>query len=220
MGRRSASPKVPRRKDVTGQPESDRAMNGASRLSAEGQAGNIALADDIFSESTGVNGVVAGVAGPKRRLPERLAGFPELSIHIVDMFSAGDKICYASRLARTRACPYRCRGGRPAGDRCGLCCWGSEGGKVAEISTIQDRFTPLKRIACLARRDLRGAARASWRAGSPEGTRRGPHLRRKPYTPFRLCLPPRPAARGAWQWPRSAAMSCWPLSRLRDSVPA
>jgi len=72
-------------------------MNGASRLSAEGQAGNIALADDIFSESTGVNGVVADVAGPKRRLPERLAGFPELSIHIVDMFSAGDKICYASR---------------------------------------------------------------------------------------------------------------------------
>ena len=116
---------------MTGQPESDRAMNGASRLSAEGQAGNIVLADDIFSESTGVNGVVAGVAGPKRRLPERLAGFPELSIHIVDMFSAGDKICYASRLARTRACPYRCRGGWLAGDRCGLCCWCSEGGKVA-----------------------------------------------------------------------------------------
>ena len=200
--------KFPRRKSVTGQPESDRAMNGASRLSAEGQAGNIVLADDIFSESTGVNGVVAGVAGPKRRLPERLAGFPELSIHIVDMFSAGDKICYASRLARTRACPYRCRGGRPGGGRCGLCCWCSEGGKVAEIPTIQDRFTPLKRIGCLPRRDLRGAARASWRTGSPEGTRRGPHLHRKPYTAFRLCLPPRPAARGAWQWPRSAAMSC------------
>ena len=123
--------KFPWRKDVTGQPESDRAMNGASRLSAEGQAGNTVLADDIFSESTGVNGVVAGVAGPKRRLPERPVGFPALSIHIVDMFSAGDKICYASRLARTRACPYRCRGGRLAGDRCGLCCWCSEGGKVA-----------------------------------------------------------------------------------------
>ena len=148
--------KLPPRKGVTGQPESDRAMNGASRLSAGGQAGNIALADDIFSESTGVNGVVAGVAGSKRRLPERLAGFPELSIHNVDMFSAGDKICYASRLARTLAWPYRCRGGRPAGGRCGLCCWGSEGGKVAEISTIQDRFTPLKRIRCLPPRDLRG----------------------------------------------------------------
>ena len=149
MGRRLASPKVPRRNDVTGHPESDRSMNGASRLLAEGQAGNIALADDIFSENTGVNGVVGDVAGPKRRLQERLAGFPELSIHIVDMFSAGDKICYASRLAGTRACPYRCRGGRPAGDRCGLCCWCLDGGKVAEIPTIQDRLTPLKRICCL-----------------------------------------------------------------------
>jgi hypothetical protein len=61
MGRRPASPKIPRRKDVTGQPESDRSMNGASRLLAGRQAGNIALADDIFSESTGVNGVIAGV---------------------------------------------------------------------------------------------------------------------------------------------------------------
>jgi hypothetical protein len=31
-------------------------------LFAERQTGNIALADDIFSESTGVNGVIAGVA--------------------------------------------------------------------------------------------------------------------------------------------------------------
>lgn len=131
MGRRTASPKVPRRKDVTGQPENGRSMNGASRLLAEGQAGNIALADDIFSENTGVNGAVGDVAGPKRRLPERLAGFPELSLHIVDMFSVGDKICYESRLAGTRACPYRCRGRRPAGDRCGLCCWCLDGGKVA-----------------------------------------------------------------------------------------
>ena len=151
-GPRPPSPKVPRRKDVTGQPEGGRSMSGASRLLAEGQAGNIALADDIFSESTGVNGVVAGVAGPKRRLPERLADFLELSIHIVDMFSAGDKICYASHLGGTRTCPYRCRDGRPAGDRCGLCCWCFDGGKVAEIPTIQDRFTPLKRISCLPRR--------------------------------------------------------------------
>lgn len=67
-------------------------MNRTSRLFGEGQAGNIALADDIFSESTGVNGVIAGVAEPKRRLQEPLVGFPVLSMHIVDMFSAGDKI--------------------------------------------------------------------------------------------------------------------------------
>ena len=32
------------------------------------------------------------MAGPKRRIQERLAGFPALSAHIVDMFSAGDKV--------------------------------------------------------------------------------------------------------------------------------
>lgn len=62
----------------------------------EEQAGNIALADGVFSESTGVNGVIAGMAGPKRRLHEPLVGFPELSIHIVDMFSAGDKLLRVS----------------------------------------------------------------------------------------------------------------------------
>jgi SnoaL-like polyketide cyclase len=92
MGDRPASPRVPRRKGVTGQPDNGRSVNRTSRLFGEGQAGNIALTDDSFSESTGVNGVIAGVAGPKRRLQEPLAGFPELSMHIVDMFSAGDKI--------------------------------------------------------------------------------------------------------------------------------
>jgi hypothetical protein len=96
MGDRPASPKVPRRKGVTGQPDNGRSVNRTSRLFGEGQAGNIALTDDSFSESTGVNGVIAGVAGPKRRLQEPLAGFPELSMHIVDMFSAGDKLLRVS----------------------------------------------------------------------------------------------------------------------------
>jgi SnoaL-like polyketide cyclase len=77
---------------VTGQPDNGRSVNRTSRLFGEGQAGNIALTDDGFSESTGVNGVIAGVTGPKRRLQEPLVGSPELSMHIVDMFSAGDKI--------------------------------------------------------------------------------------------------------------------------------
>lgn len=33
-----------------------------------------------------------GVAGPKRKIQERLAGFPDLTTTIVDMFSAHDKI--------------------------------------------------------------------------------------------------------------------------------
>ena len=55
-------------------------------------AGNIALADDIFSESVRTNGVAVSVAGPKRRIQERLTGFPELSVDIEDMFSAHDRV--------------------------------------------------------------------------------------------------------------------------------
>jgi len=36
--------------------------------------------------------VLVGVAGPKRKIQERLAGFPDLTTTIVDMFSAHDKI--------------------------------------------------------------------------------------------------------------------------------
>lgn len=57
---------------------------------------NIALAVDLFSEDVRTNGVLVGAAGPKRRIQERLAGFPDLTTTIEDMFSAHDKI--ATRL--------------------------------------------------------------------------------------------------------------------------
>ncbi|MGH3197321.1 MAG: ester cyclase [Streptosporangiaceae bacterium] len=44
------------------------------------------------------NGVLVGVAGPKRRTQERLADFPDLTTTIEDMFSAHDKII--TRLVR------------------------------------------------------------------------------------------------------------------------
>src|SRR5579859_1433186 len=81
-----------RREGMTEQAESERYMNAGRRWFTEGWAGNVALADDIFSENVRTNGVAVGVAGPKRRIQERLAGFPDLSTHIVDMFSAGDKV--------------------------------------------------------------------------------------------------------------------------------
>jgi predicted ester cyclase len=77
---------------MTGQAESERNMKMARRWFAEGWAGNIALADDIFSESARTNDVVVGAASLKRRIQERLAGFPDLSVDIEDMFSAHDKI--------------------------------------------------------------------------------------------------------------------------------
>jgi len=43
------------------------------------------------SENARTNGVRSGVAGPKRGIQERLAGFPDLTTSIEDMFSAGDK---------------------------------------------------------------------------------------------------------------------------------
>jgi hypothetical protein len=65
--------------------------------------------------------------------------------------------------------------------------WCSEDGKVAEISTIQDRFTPLKQIGCLpggicAAQPALAGAQACRGVGDL-----GPHLHRKPYTGFRLC---------------------------------
>jgi hypothetical protein len=78
--------------DMTGQADSERTMKMARRWFAEGWAGNIALADDIFSEGVRTNGVAVGMAGPKGRIQERLAGFPDLSVDIEDMFSADDKI--------------------------------------------------------------------------------------------------------------------------------
>jgi hypothetical protein len=58
---------------MTGQADSEHNMKMARRRFPEGWAGNIALADDIFSESVRTNGVAVGVAGPNRRIQERLA---------------------------------------------------------------------------------------------------------------------------------------------------
>jgi len=77
---------------VTGRADSERYMNVARRWFAEGRAGNVALADDLFSGNVGTNGVPVGVAGPKRRIQQRLAACPDLTTTIEDMLSAHDNI--------------------------------------------------------------------------------------------------------------------------------
>ena len=72
--------------------DTERSVNLARRWFTEGWTGNIVPADDLFSEDIRTNGVVVGVAGPKRRIQERLAGFPGLTATIEDMFSVHDKI--------------------------------------------------------------------------------------------------------------------------------
>jgi predicted ester cyclase len=90
------------------------------------------------------------VAGPKRRIQERLAGFPDLSAEIEDMFSADDKvvtrlvwrglILVHMRASRPSASARRFRT-LPSGD--------SKDGKMVEISTIPDQFALLKQVGYL-----------------------------------------------------------------------
>ena len=127
--------------------DSERYMNMARRWFTEGWTGNIALADDLFSEDVRTNGVVAGVAGPKRRIQERLAGFPDLATTIEDMFSAHDKIVTRLVWRGTHTGSYGGveATGKPVEVR-DFAVWRFADGKVAEISTIQDQSALLKQI--------------------------------------------------------------------------
>jgi predicted ester cyclase len=135
---------------MTGQADNERNLKVARRWFTEGWAGNIALADDIFSENVRTNGVAVGVAGPKRRIQERLAGFPDLSVEIEDMFSADDKIVTRLVWYGTHTCSYA--GIKAAGKRvrvADFAIWRFKDGKVVEISTIQDQFALLKQVGYL-----------------------------------------------------------------------
>jgi len=135
---------------MAGQADGEHYKNTARRWFTEGWAGNTALADDIFSESVRTNGVTVGVAGSNHRIQERLAGFPDLSSHIEDMFSAGDKVVARLVWCGTHTSSY---GGIGATGKQvavpDLAIWRFAGGKVVEISTIQDQFALLKQIGCL-----------------------------------------------------------------------
>jgi hypothetical protein len=102
---------------MTGQADYEHNLKVARRWFTEGWAGNIALADDIFSENVRTNSVAVGVAGPKRRIQERLAGFPDLSVDIGDMFSADDKI--VTGLSGAELILAHMRASRPPASECG-----------------------------------------------------------------------------------------------------
>lgn len=90
------------------------------------------------------------MAGPNRRIQERLAGFPDLTTDIVDMFSVDDKIVTRLVWRGTHTGSY---GGIKASGKQvavpGFAVWRCEGGKVVEKSTIQDQFSLLKQIGYL-----------------------------------------------------------------------
>jgi predicted ester cyclase len=90
------------------------------------------------------------VAGPKGRIQERLADFPDLSVDIEDMFSADDKIITRLVWHGTHTGSYT--GIKATGKRVRVpdfASWRFEDGKVVEISMIQDQFALLKQVGYL-----------------------------------------------------------------------
>jgi steroid delta-isomerase-like uncharacterized protein len=122
----------------------------ARRWFTEGWTGDLAMADHIFGEGLRTNGALVGVAGPAGRIRDRLAGFPDLTTRIDDMFVAGDKLAVSLVWRGTHTGPY---GGIPATGKTvevrDTAIWHFRDGKVAEILTIQDQFAILKQIGYL-----------------------------------------------------------------------
>jgi predicted ester cyclase len=129
---------------------SERYLQIARRWFTEGWRGDLAMADDIFSEEVRNNGVHVGVAGPVGRIRDRLAGFPDLTTSIEDMFVSGDKLAVTLIWRGTHTGDY---GGVAAtGKRVEVrdtAIWHFRDGKVAEILTLQDQFGMLKQIGYL-----------------------------------------------------------------------
>jgi predicted ester cyclase len=135
----------------TSEPESgERYMQVARQWFTEGWTGNLALADGIFSEGLRTNGVHVGVAGPVGRIRDRLAGFPDVTTTIEDMFVSGDKLAVTLVWSGTHTGQY---GGVAAtGKRVEVrdtAIWHFREGKVTEILTLQDQFGLLKQIGYL-----------------------------------------------------------------------
>jgi len=129
---------------------SERYMQVARRWFTEGWTGDLAMAGVIFSEDVRTNGVRVGVAGPVGRIRDRLAGFPDLTTSIQDMFVSGDKLAVTLIWRGTHTGPYGgvAATGKPVEVR-DTAIWHFTGGKVTEILTLQDQFGLLKQIGYL-----------------------------------------------------------------------
>ena len=129
---------------------SERYMQIARQWFTEGWRGNLALANDIFSEELQTNGVQVGTAGPVGRIRDRLNGFPDLTTAIEDMFVSGDKLAVTLIWRGTHTGDY---GGVPATGKPvevrDSAIWHFRDGKVSEIMTLQDQFALLKQIGYL-----------------------------------------------------------------------
>jgi len=129
---------------------SEQYMQIARKWFTEGWTGELAMADHIFSDELRTNGVRVGVAGPAGRIRDRLTGFPDLTTSIEDMFVSGDKLAITLMWRGTHTGNYG--GAAATGKRVEVrdtAIWHFQGGKVAEIFTLQDQFALLKQIGYL-----------------------------------------------------------------------
>jgi predicted ester cyclase len=129
---------------------SEQYLQIARRWFTKGWAGNLAMAGDIFSEELRTNGVHVGVAGPVGRIRDRLAGFPDVTTSIQDMFVSGDKLAVTLIWRGTHTGTYGgvAATGKPVEVR-DTAIWHFRDGKVSEILTLQDQFAILKQIGYL-----------------------------------------------------------------------
>ncbi len=116
----------------------------------EGWTGNLAMAEDIFSDELTTNGVHVGVAGPVGRIRDRLTGFPGLTTTIEDMFVSADKLAVTLVWRGTHNGEYGgvAATGKPVQVR-DTAIWHFRDGKVVEILTLQDQFAILKQVGYL-----------------------------------------------------------------------
>jgi predicted ester cyclase len=130
--------------------DGERYVRIAQRWFTEGWAGNLVMADDIFSQELRTNGVHVGVAGPVGRIRDRLAGFPDVTTSIQDIFVSGDKLAVTLVWRGTHTGPYGgvAATGKPVEVR-DTAIWHFRDGKVTEILTLQDQFAILKQIGYL-----------------------------------------------------------------------
>jgi predicted ester cyclase len=129
---------------------SERYLAMARRWFTKGWTGRLDMANDVFSEELRTNGIHVGVAGPAGRIRDRLAGFPDLTTEIQEMFVSGGRLSVALIWRGTHTGPY---GGVPATNKRvevrDIAVWRFQDGKVVEILTLQDQFGLLKQIGYL-----------------------------------------------------------------------
>ncbi len=129
---------------------SERYMQIAREWFTDGWRGNLALADDIFSNELRTNGVHVGIAGPVSRIRDRLTGFPDVTTSIEDMFVSGYKLAINLLWRGTHTGDYSGVAATGKGVEVrDIAIWHFRDGKVIEIQTVQDLFGILKQVGYL-----------------------------------------------------------------------